>query len=49
MLSIRWARSNDQQIDFCEECGSVCDSVCRIEALRNQALTQAPLSGWRLV
>lgn len=49
MLSIRRARSNDKQVDFCEECGTVCDSVCRIEALRNRTLTQAPLSGWRLV
>jgi len=49
MLSIRLSRSNDKQIDFCEECGSVCDSACRIEALRSQALAQAPLSGWRLV
>ena len=49
MLSIRWARSNDRQIDFCESCGSVCDSACRIEALRSRTLTQAHLGGWRLV
>lgn len=48
MLGFRRTR-DDTQIEFCEQCGTVCDSVCRIEALRAEALAQAPLAGWRSV
>ena len=36
-----------KQVDFCERCGSVCDSTCRADAAREEA-RQALLSGWRL-
>lgn len=32
------------QVEFCERCGEVCDSVCRAEAARRQILYT-----WRLV
>jgi hypothetical protein len=46
MFIFRRERSQSQ-VDFCERCGSVCDSVCRGEALRDETLTRAPLAGWR--
>jgi hypothetical protein len=37
-----------KQVEFCDRCGSVCDSACRADAAHEEA-RQALLSGWRLV
>ena len=38
MLSFRRTTTRSRRLEFCERCGTVCDSTCRAEALRDDAL-----------
>ena len=40
-------RTRELTLSFCERCGSVCDSVCHAEAIREHALQRALAYGWR--
>ena len=45
-----FTRVKDRATSFCERCGSVCDSACRAEALRERAWQRAYLAhAWRQV
>lgn len=43
----RFRRTRELTVSFCERCGSVCDSACRAEAVREHALRRALAYGWR--
>ena len=38
VLSFRRTTARSRGLEFCERCGTVCDSTCRAEALRDDAL-----------
>ncbi len=40
-------KTSTRVVSFCERCGSVCDSVCRAEAIRENVRQRALVSGWR--
>ncbi|MGZ4332727.1 MAG: hypothetical protein ACXVRJ_00420 [Gaiellaceae bacterium] len=42
-----FTRTRETVVRFCERCGSVCDSVCRADAIREHAQRQALAYGWR--
>ncbi len=46
MLSLSRVRT-ENQVGFCERCGTVCDAACRSQALRDQELTRGVIAGWR--
>ena len=39
--------TRERVVSFCERCGSVCDSVCRADAIREHARQRALAIGWR--
>lgn len=41
-------RERVSTVEFCERCGSVCDSACRRGAIVERARMQALAQGWRL-
>jgi hypothetical protein len=41
--------SRESHVDFCERCGSVCDSICRAQEAREQTRLRALINGWRVV
>jgi len=43
-----FSKNQSRRVDFCERCGSVCDSACRAEAAREAARRQLLGNGWRL-
>lgn len=47
MMLRLFKRTRELTVSFCERCGSVCDSVCRAEAVRERALRRALVYGWR--
>jgi hypothetical protein len=40
-------KTKNRVVWFCERCGSVCDSGCRSEAIREHARQRALAYGWR--
>ena len=43
----RFDKTKQRVTSFCERCGSVCDSVCRSDAIRERARQQVFAYGWR--
>jgi hypothetical protein len=46
-MSKLFKRTRERVVHFCERCGSVCDSACRADAVRDRAREQAILLGAR--
>jgi hypothetical protein len=41
-------KKKTRHVQFCERCGSVCDSACLAELSRQQVIQQTLQHGWRI-